>query len=293
MSDSLLQIKDLYPFRSNYLEIGGQRMHYVDQGSGPPILMLHGNPTWSFYYRELIKELSKDYRVIAPDHIGCGLSDKPQRYSYTLKTHIDNLERLIDHLGLEQFTLAVHDWGGAIGFGYAMRHVANVARFVVFNSAAFFGRVPLSIAVCKLPVLGALAVRSFNAFARGAVHVACKNRSRMGGQVKAGYLLPYGSYCSRVAIHRFVQDIPMSRSHPSYQLIRSIDESLPRFRDRPMIIFWGMQDFCFNESFLNKWMRRFPDAQVHRFADAGHYVVEDAHERIMPLLRGFLDRTAS
>ncbi len=281
-------IQHLYPFETKHITIGGQRMSYVDHGQGPAVVMLHGNPTWSFYYRDLIKGLGDRYRVVAPDHIGCGLSEKPQRYPYTLARHIDNFEHLLDHLGLEDFALAMHDWGGAIGFGYAVRHPERVRRFIIFNTSAFFGQVPLRIRACRIPIFGTLAVRGLNLFARLAIHVACKNKRRMTPEVKAGYLLPYRDYRSRVAIHRFVQDIPTHSAHPTYNVLQPIEAALPRFRDRPMLICWGMRDFCFTEEFLNGWSERFPDAEVHRFAEAGHYVVEDAGEEILPLVRGFL-----
>ena len=293
MSDYLGQIRHLYPFRSNFLTIGGQRMHYVDEGRGSPIVMLHGNPTWSFYYRNLIKELAGQYRAIVPDHVGCGLSEKPQQYPYVLSQHIDNLERLADHLELTGITLAVHDWGGAIGFGYAARHPERVERLVVFNTAAFSGPVPWRLLACRVPLLGALVVRTLNVFARGAILQACCNRERMTADVKKGYLLPYADFRSRVAIHRFVQDIPTKSSHPTWPVIELIEASLVQFQDRPMILFWGMQDFCFNETYLAEWIRRFPEAEVHRFEDAGHYVIEDAHERIVPLLRDFLNRSSA
>ena len=281
-------IRPLYPFEPHYLDLGGPKMHYVDEGQGPPLVMLHGNPTWSFYYRDLVKGLCDRHRVIVPDHIGCGLSEKPQRYAYTLATHIDSLERLLDHLELDNLTLIVHDWGGAIGFGFACRQPQRVGRFVVFNTAAFFGRTPLRIRACRIPVFGTVVVRGLNAFARAAVRMACVDRSRMTGAVKAGYLLPYRDFASRVAIHRFVQDIPTRPAHPTYPLIQSIDVALPQFRDRPMLICWGLRDFCFTEAYLDGWITRFPEAEVHRFAGAGHYVVEDAGEKILPLVRDFL-----
>lgn len=281
---------DLYPFNSHYLDVNGHRMHYVDEGDGPAILMLHGNPTWSFYYRDLIHGLRDRFRVIAPDHIGCGLSDKPQDYPYTLSTHIDNVGRLVDHLGLSEVTLAVHDWGGAIGFGWATRHIERVHRLIVFNTAAFLGgHTPLRIRVCRLPVVGDLLVRGLNGFAGAAVHFATKRRGGMPAAVRRGYLLPYDSYANRVAVQRFVRDIPMGPSDPSHSVVRQIESLLPRLADRPMILFWGMKDFCFNARFLRGWIERFPEAKVHRFEDAGHYVVEDAHERILPILQEFLD----
>ncbi len=285
----LAAVRKLYPFRSHFLDVKGVRMHYVDEGSGAPLVLLHGNPTWSFYYRELIKGLRESYRVIVPDHIGCGLSDKPQDYPYTLSTHIDNLERLIAHLGVSSVTLGVHDWGGAIGFGWAVRHPDLVGRFVVFNTAAFLGgRMPLRIRVCRWPIFGDLAVRALNGFARAAIHMACRRRERMTAEVRKGYLLPYDSFADRVAILRFVRDIPLDRGTPSHPVVEQIEAGLPRFRDCPMVLFWGMRDFCFTDQFLTEWKARFPRAEVHRFEDAGHYVVEDAHERILPRLRDFL-----
>jgi haloalkane dehalogenase len=269
-------------------------MHYVDEGEGSPIVMLHGNPTWSFYYRELIKGLSDRYRVVAPDHIGCGLSDKPPEYPYTLSTHIDNVERLIDHLDLDDVTLAVHDWGGPIGFGWAARNPQRVRRFVVFNSAAFLGgRIPFRIRVCRWPIFGDIAVRGLNAFARAALWMACADRQRMTRGVARGYLLPYDSIRNRIAILCFVRDIPLHPRVPSYQELKRIEAALPNLNDRPMIIFWGLNDFCFTEGFLLDWIRRFPKAIVHRLENAGHYVVEDAHERILPLLAKFLEQTTA
>ncbi len=115
----------LYPFRGHFLDLQGIRLHYLDEGRGEPVVMVHGNPTWSFYYRELVKALRDDYRVVVPDHVGCGLSDKPDddRYDYTLDRRVADLEALLDHLGLtSDLTLVLHDWGGMIGMAYASRH---------------------------------------------------------------------------------------------------------------------------------------------------------------------------
>jgi haloalkane dehalogenase len=284
---------DLYPFASHHVNVGGARMHYIDEGDGPPVIMLHGNPTWSFYFRELVRGLRDRHRVLVPDHIGCGFSDKPQSYPYTLATHIDNVERLIDHLNLSDVTLVVHDWGGAIGLGWAVRHPARVRRLVLFNTAAFVGGpIPLRIRASRWPVFGDVALLRFNAFARGAVRMACRHRERMTPDVKRGYLLPYDTPAHRVGTLCFVRDVPVTPKVPSYRLIRQIDSSLRQFRDRPMLICWGMKDFCLTDWYLTEWLARFPQAEVHRFEDAGHYVIEDAHERILPLLNAFLTRPA-
>ena len=228
---------------------------------------------------------------MVPDHIGCGLSEKPRIYPYTLSTHIDNLARLIDHLGLQEVTLAVHDWGGPIGFGWAMRHPTRIKRLIVFNTAAFLGgSIPFRIRICRWPLLGDIAVRGLNAFVRASFFMAVRHRNRITRDVRKGYLLPYCDFASRIAIQQFVRDIPLTPMIPSYPVIKEIESSLEQFRDRPMIIFWGMRDFCFTEPFLRGWLERFPDADVHRFEDAGHYVVEDAHERILPALREFLSK---
>ena len=131
-------VKREYPFQSHYFNLeDSQRLHYLDEGSGDVILMLHGNPTWSYYYRHLIKTLSKNYRVIAPDHIGCGLSSKPQDYNYNLSNHIHNVEKLIEKLGIKKFSLVVHDWGGAIGLGLATKYPSRLQKLIILNTAAF------------------------------------------------------------------------------------------------------------------------------------------------------------
>ena len=286
------QFAALYPFESRFLGLGGVRYHYLDEGRGEPVVMVHGNPTWSFYYRHLIIEMRKKWRIIAPDHAGCGLSDKPQRYDYRLERHIANLEALVQHLALKKITLVMHDWGGPVAMGYAVRHPENVKRFVVFNTAAFWlPHIPLILRLCRLPVLGAVVVRGLNLFALVATVVACRRRERMTRDVREGYLLPYDSYRHRIAILRFVEDIPVDARHPSYRLLRSIEEGLAQFRRHPMIIIWGGRDPVFTDPFLASWQERFPQAIVKRLDDAGHYVVEDAHERIVPWIGDFMEHS--
>jgi haloalkane dehalogenase len=288
----LTSLKEQYPFESNWLELDGLRYHYLDEGprDAPPVVMLHGNPTWSFYYRRLIPPLSQNHRVIVPDHIGCGLSDKPQTYPYTLEQHIKNVERLIAQLKLRQVTLVVHDWGGVIGMGYATRHPENISRFVIFNTAAFvLPKIPKRIRICRFPLFGSFLVRGLNAFAGLATFMAVSQPQRMTPQVRAGYLAPYNNWQNRIAIHRFVQDIPLEENHPSRATLVQIEAGLAQFQQHPMLIIWGADDFCFTvRDFLAEWRRHFPQAQVHVLENAGHYVVEDAHERIVPLIREFL-----
>lgn len=282
-------IRHLFPFAQHRFNVPGGAINYVDEGSGPAVLMLHGNPTWSFYYRRLIIALRETHRVIVPDHIGCGLSDKPQDYPYRLVDHIDNLGLLLSHLGIDEADVVVHDWGGAIGMGYAVRRKMHIRRFVILNTAAFLSpNVPLRIAVNKLPLVGDLAIRGLNGFAGLATVMAVEKP--MAPDVKLGFLLPYQNYHDRIANLRFVQDIPLRPSHPTWPVVEHIDGQLGMFRETPMQILWGGKDWCFDDTFLRGWMERFPNADVTRFDDAGHYVLEDAHEQIVPRVTAFLRR---
>ncbi|MFG0334484.1 MAG: alpha/beta fold hydrolase [Maioricimonas sp. JB049] len=278
-----------YPFESHSLDLEGVRYHYVDEGSGEPLLLVHGNPTWSFAWRHLIRDLSRDYRVLAVDHVGCGLSDKPADYPYRLGQHVSNLKRLVETLDLQDISLFGHDWGGCIGMGMAGEMPERIRRIVLMNTAAFRSKqIPLRIAVCRLPVLGALGVRGLNLFSRSALTMAVSHRERMTPAVRAGYLAPYDSWAHRVAVHRFVQDIPLRPGHPSYETLVGIESRLERLQDHPMLLIWGEQDWCFTTEFLAEWQQRFPEAEVMRIPEAGHYVFEDAHEQMLPRIRQFL-----
>ncbi len=286
----------LYPFQGSRLEIRGASLHYLDEGQGDPVVMLHGNPSWSFYYRNLVQALRGEYRVIAPDHIGCGLSDKPtdDRYRYTLERRVDDVERLLDHLGVRsRITLVLHDWGGMIGLAYAARHPERVGRVILFNTAGF--RLPTEkpfpweLRLARTPLLGAFLVRGLNLFARGAARAGVTRR-KMAPSVRAGYLAPYASFAERIAVHRFVQDIPLGPRDPGFEIVEAVERSLEKLRRLPVLIVWGARDFIFDDAFLAEWRRRLPGAEVHRIADAGHYVLEDAVEDVLPLVRDFLER---
>ncbi len=278
----------LYPFEGKILDLDGLSYHYLDEGTGPPVVMVHGNPTWSFYYRDLVLALRDQYRAVAPDHIGCGRSDKPDdsRYEYTLERRVQDLGALIDSLRCDQVTLVVHDWGGMIGLTWATQNPERIARLVVLNTSAF--ALPASkslsypIALARTPGLGPMLVRGLNAFARGAVSF-CVTRSPMSPEVAAGYLAPYDSWHNRIAVQRFVEDIPLRHSDRAWPLINETAGKLEKLRSLPMLICWGMKDFVFDVHFLDEFARRFPDAEIHRFDDAGHYILEDARDEVIPL----------
>lgn len=284
------EIKKLYPFEPHRHETPEGGIHYVDTGGdGPVVVLLHGNPSWSFLWRDLIRALAAaGFRCIAPDHLGMGLSDKPNRY-LGLADRIRHVETLIDALGIENFDLVVHDWGGAIGFGVAGRRPEAVGKLVVTNTAAFRSKdIPPGIAICKIPGIGPFLVRAFNAFAWPATFMAVNKP--MPDAVKSGFLLPYDSFANRRHVANFVRDIPLSPSHRSYPTLLEVEANLGRLKDKPMLISWGGRDFCFNDKFLARWREFFPEATVRHHADAGHYLLEDAGGTIIPEILAFLRR---
>lgn len=286
-------LAELYPFQPQTRQTAsGARLSYLDEGprSSEAVLMLHGNPTWSFYYRDLVRAISPHLRCIVPDHVGMGLSEKPEDYDYTLATRIADIAALVEALRLQRVHLVVHDWGGAIGYGFAARHPELIGRMVILNTAAFrHARIPRRIALCKLPVIGPALVRGLNGFAGPATTMAM-HRRRLSPAEKRGYLWPYDSWKNRVAVSAFVQDIPMQPEDRSWETLAETEIGLGQFVRHPALVVWGGRDFCFNDPILERWRTTFPQAAVHRFADAGHYVLEDAREEVVPLIKEFLLR---
>ncbi|POB14314.1 alpha/beta fold hydrolase [Halobacteriovorax sp. DA5] len=278
-----------YPYKSNFIEIENKKYHYLDEGNkdAEVIVMLHGNPTWSFYYRNIVNELKDTYRCIVPDHFGCGLSDKPQDYDYTLENHINNVLTLLDKLGVKKFKLLVHDWGGAIGMGVATSRPQDVTGVILLNTAAFRSLdIPKRIALCKLPVIGEPMVRAFNAFAWPATFMT--TTKPLAKHIKEGYLHPYNNYANRIATARFVKDIPLSSKHPTYSKLSQIEDNLKNVTC-PKMFLWGAQDFCFNMDFLKRWKDFYPDSKYVVYQDAGHYVIEDEKENCLKEIKGFLN----
>jgi haloalkane dehalogenase len=285
-----------YPFASHYRGPAGRRLHYLDEGPAgvspaETFLCVHGNPTWSFYWRHLIRNWRGRHRVVAIDHLGCGLSDKPLDYSYRLADHVENIRRLVVDLDLRNVTLVAHDWGGAIGVGAALAESERFSRLILTNTAAFRSdRCPLRIRACRIPVLGPFAVRRFNLFLRAALRTATAKPERFTSVVRAGYLAPYNTYAHRIAIQRFVEDIPLSPGHPSYETLRQIESGLPQLAEMPILLAWGMRDWCFTPHFLERFREFWPQAEVRRYDDVGHFTAEDAHERLIADVDRFLER---
>ncbi|HZV24381.1 MAG TPA: alpha/beta fold hydrolase [Luteimonas sp.] len=300
-----------YPFTPRRIEVRpGIALSYLDEG--PPavdgndsevIVMLHGNPSWSYYWRHLVLGLRDRYRCIVPDHVGMGLSDKPgdaadasPRYDYTLQSRVDDLTVLLGSLGITgPVTLVVHDWGGMIGFGWALSHMAQVKRLVILNTAAFplpgAKPMPWQLSLGRDSRVGGFLIRAFNLFARGAAWLGTQRR--MPAAVRRAYIAPYAGWRDAISTLRFMQDIPLREGDPAWPLVAQAGRRLHEFSDRPAFIAWGLRDFVFDRHFLDGFVRALPAAQVHAFEDAGHYVLEDKHEALVPGIRAFLDGTSA
>lgn len=284
-----------FPYASKRVTVGGVEMAYVDEGQGRPVVLVHGNPTWSFYWRRLLAALPPlGLRVIAPDHVGMGRSAKPpaDAYPYTLRRRVADLGELLDRLGLDEpVSLVVHDWGGAIALSWAAEHPERVDRLVLLNTGAFplppGKTVPWTLRAARLPVLGELAVTRLNAFSLGAL-VLGSGRHWLPAEARRGLLAPYDSPEHRVSVARFVQDIPVRPSDPAYAVLERLQERLPLLADKPALVCWGMKDPVFDATVLDHLLTLLPAAEVHRFPRGGHYVLEDEPDAIVPLASRFL-----
>ena len=298
-----------YPFEPRAFEARpGITMSYLDEGprDGEVVVMLHGNPSWSYYWRHLVLSLrdpapGKAYRCIVPDHVGMGLSDKPgdgasatPRYDYTLQSRIDDLQALLRHAGVDDatpVTLVVHDWGGMIGFGWALSHMVQVKRLVILNTAAFpmpaAKRFPWRLALGRDSRAGGWLIRRFNLFARGAARFGTTRK--LSRDVREAYAGVYDGWDNAISTLRFMQDIPLGEGDRAWPLLVRSGEQLPQYADRPAFIGWGLRDFVFDRHCLDVFRAALPRAEVHAFDDAGHYVLEDRHEVLVPAIRAFLD----
>jgi haloalkane dehalogenase len=266
-------------------------MHYLDEGSPEklPILFLHGNPTWSFFYRNLLSSFKNQFRCIAPDHLGCGLSEKPssKEFTYNLEGHSSNLLELLDTLEIKKFNLIVHDWGGAIGLSALRNDFSKINKLVLLNTASFLSNdVPKRIQLCRIPLMGEFFVRMLNGFAGPATWMA--TTKRLSPSVKKGFLYPYNNWTNRVAIWNFVKDIPLENNHSTKQFLQETETALSKLSDTPILTCWGMQDFCFHSGFLEEWQQRLPHLETLTCENAGHYLLEDSFDLFQERIKCFL-----
>ncbi len=274
---------ELYPFASRYAEVGGARVHYVDEGSGPPLLLLHGNPTWSFLYRDVIKGLRDRYRCIAVDYPGFGLSSPPSGYGFTPAEHAAILERLVAELDLREVTMMVQDWGGPIGFAVATRHPERFTGFVIANTWAW----PKSDLATQLfsrflgGPLGRRLILNRNLFVER-ILPAGMNRQKPTETVMNAYRGPFPSPASRRPTAVFPREILASRP-----FLATVEQGLGALRERPALIVWPTADRAFRGPELRRWEQLFPNHATVRIEGAGHYVQEDAPDEIVAAIRGW------
>jgi haloalkane dehalogenase len=295
-----------YPFGSRYVQVCGHRMHYVDEGAGETILLLHGNPTWSYLYRHIIAGLSDAHRCVAPDLLGFGLSDKPAQADYSMRAHAMRLEAFVQARGLRDVTLVVQDWGGVIGLSWAVRHKALVKRLVVLNTAGFVPEKPRDLAALRpvpwgfpllwslrIPVLGELFVQGLGGFVRHLLPLGIHHRERLTPEVMSSYLAPYPTWASRRAQLRSVRQVPMRPRDTAWQLLRETGAELDGWTV-PTQIVWGMRDPVFVPWFLDEFERRLPNhAPTVRIEDASHFLQDDRPDLVVQAIRDFLTRDRS
>lgn len=268
-------------------------MHYVDEGEGEPVVFVHGDPTWSYLYRNLIKPLSSQRRCIAPDLMGMGKSSVPDEpYPYRLSHHIENLESLFLQLDLANITLVLHDWGGPVGLGFATRYPERVKRLVLMNTWAFApwpgGEFPKLLQMIRSE-RGEKFVLEKNGYVRNALLGTTFHQENLTEGVLNAYLAPFPTPASRLALLCWTRDIPVAASDPSFPTMQAIEQRLALLADKPVLLVWGMQDPVLPESVLRRWQAIYPQATVHEIGDASHFLQEDAPTRIIDWLKVFLD----
>ena len=279
------------PFQSRFVTVGGYKMHYIDEGSGPVVLCLHGNPTWCYFYRNLVRELRGSFRVIAPDFLGCGLSDRTPGVKFRAIDRINQLDEFVTALGIDRFSIVMHDWGGPLGTGFILRRLEKVDRIVYLNTTLTETEIlPWFIKVAATPVIGKLFTRHTATFNRLTTMKGMGAFTKLTPEVKEGYLAPYTTRQRRDAIWDFVADIPFDASHPTYSQMVDIAAGLPRVAEKPVKIVWGLQDPCFHREMLSKVASHFPKAELLEIPDASHLVLDDAPKVAIPAVVEFLSR---
>ena len=283
--------RNAYPFDGHSFGVPAGRMHYIDEGSGPPVVMVHGNPTWSFLYRHMVKQLQSRYRCIAMDHLGFGLSDKPENWTYLPEDHAANLARMIQGLGLQKITLVVQDWGGPIGLSYAVAHPENVAGLIILNTWAWpVNKDPYYIAFSRFVggPIGRMLIRRYNFFANTIMRKAFGDPAKLTPAVHAHYLNALSSPADRKGCLVFPGQIIGSTPW-----LCQLRDNLSVLKHTPALIVWGMKDIAFRKKELQRWEDIFPLARTVQLPHAGHFVQEEAPDTLADAVIPFLDKISS
>lgn len=272
-----------YPFESHFFDLPAGRMHFLDEGKGDPIVMIHGNPGWSFEFRKIIPELSKTHRCIAPDHIGFGLSDKPQTFDYTPKSQAKNFEIFMDDLDLDKITMLFNDWGGPIGLNYAINHTDRIKKLVIMNTwlwsvkddwyyQAFSGIMGGAI--------GRFLIKRYNFFGKMVVKQVVGDYSKMGKNIHEHYYKHMETPEERKGCYTFPKHIIASG-----EWLDSLWKQRSKINSIPTTFLWGMKDIAFREKELNHWIKHWNDPKVIRLEDTGHYPQEESPIEVIKALQ--------
>ncbi|MEG6523240.1 alpha/beta fold hydrolase [Desulfotomaculum sp. 1211_IL3151] len=288
-----------FKFNSKFIEIEGNNIHYLDEGNGEVLLMLHGNPTWCYLYRHFIPELSLDYRCIAPDFLGFGWSDKPVGADYSLQAQLKRLTIFIERLELAEITLIIHDIGGIIGLSWAAEHKHLVKRLVILNTSGSVPAVwydnrylpPWSYLVLwplRIPGVGELLVQGFNILQRMVMPLAFADQRVFTREARRGFRLPYRCKADRVAQLSTVRQIPILKSDPVYHMLLKTGQRLKGWQV-PTQIIWGMKDPAFSPKLIKDLERLLPNHRpTLRLPGAGHFLMEEQPTAILEKIKEFL-----
>lgn len=281
-------LESLFPFRHRYMQLESWKIHYIDEGQGPVMVLFHACPFWSFSFREVIREFSRDHRVIALDLLGFGLSDKPAEFDYTINGYTALLEEFLWRLDLKKMIFILHGWGGTIGMSYAVRHPNFISSLIIMNSIAFSGhKLPWQLRICRLPAIGPRLIKTFLLYGSG--HAA------LPPEIREAYLLPFQQEFSKgedplLPVQRFICSIPAVPEDEAAQSILAIESGLWSFRMKPVCIIWASHDFLYNRNALRRWHKCLPGAEIHTLERTTHYMLEEQPETFNAILRDFLKK---
>ena len=284
---SALIDRSAYPFESRWMTLPAGRMHYVDEGTGEPIVFVHGTPSWSFEWRHLIAGLSGTHRCIAPDHLGFGLSDRPEQFAYTPEAHAAAFAAFIDRLDLAPFTLVVHDYGGPVALPVCFSRPERVARLVLVNTWmwSFAGDHEMTRnARLAGGAVGRLLYRHLNLSLRVLMPYAYGDRKKLTPDIHRQYLDRFPDRWSRGAVLWPLAHALLGSSGYYDGLWRKRNE----LRGRPALIVWGMKDAAFTPRLLERWRQALPDAHIVEIGNAGHWPHEEAPGEVLRSVHAFL-----
>lgn len=280
-----------FPFESRFVEVDGVRLARIDEGSGEPVVMVHGNPTWSYLYRHFVGPLATaGYRAVAPDLLGFGRSDKPL-VDYTYERHIASLSAHLLALDLRDITMVVQDWGSPISLAFASEHPERVKRLVVMNARPrpfeSESELPAIFARFREPIMGEVLVQGLNAFVEGMIPNGIFKKERVTPALLDAYRAPLPDFNSRAAALAFARGHPIGPGHRDYERERRTSEWVSRFRG-PALLVCALRDHAYAQKSLEIWQELLPHATSRTLPDAAHYLQEDAHEEIVPWIIEFL-----